>query len=210
MKDTRDSFLSVMKRRYACKLYDTTHSLSRDTLAFIMEAGRLSPSSFGLEHWHFWVLTSDNSLSLISEACFSQDAVATSPAVVCIMCRQAHVYAPSSPFVAERASRFPGGLLVFLADYSSYYAYLETEGITNQWARSQCYIAAANLMSAAASCDVDSCPIEGFDNRKVLSTLSLDPNIWQTGLIVSLGYGKPDEADRLRIRMNSEDIVTYV
>ena len=34
-----------------------------------------------------------------------------------------------------------------------------------QWSARQTYIAAANMMNAAASIGIDSCPIEGFEKR---------------------------------------------
>ena len=51
-------FLQVMHRRYACKLFDQKRPLDAGTVRFILECGRLSPSSFGLEHWHFHAVLS--------------------------------------------------------------------------------------------------------------------------------------------------------
>jgi len=47
-------FLEAMQRRFACKLYDG-QPLPREIEDYILDCGRLSPSSFGLEHWKFFV-----------------------------------------------------------------------------------------------------------------------------------------------------------
>ena len=49
----KEAFLNAMKRRHACKLFDPAKTISNDNLRFILEVGRLSPSSIGLQHWKF-------------------------------------------------------------------------------------------------------------------------------------------------------------
>lgn len=49
----------VFKFRHACKEFDPTKSVSEADLRTILEAGRLSPSSFGFEPWRFLVLQSE-------------------------------------------------------------------------------------------------------------------------------------------------------
>ena len=50
----------------------------------------------------------------------------------------------------------------------------------------------ANMMTAAAELDIDSCPIEGFNSRQVNDYLAkkgvFDPNLWQVSVMVSFGY----------------------
>ncbi len=203
-------FLSLMRRRYACKEYDRSRAVSGDDLSFLAECARLSPSSFGLEHWHLFLCDSAGILASLASACFDQPAVATAPLVAVLACRKDPAYDPDGTFVAERGSRFPGGLSVFVDDYRGYYEYLRGEGIVNQWARAQCYIACANMMTGAASRDLDSCAIEGFSDEKVLAALSLDPQSWQTGILASFGYASPNGASRTRIRLDPSEAHTRV
>ena len=124
-------------------------------------------------------------------------------------CRRGSSYDPDGDFVQSRGSRFPGGIEVFNADYRGYYTFLEHEGLLDHWARSQCYIACANMMTGAASRGIDSCAIEGYDNQAVLKTLGLDPSIWETGIITVFGY-EAGEGIREKIRMPPGEIITYV
>ena len=50
------NFLEAMNFRHACKLFDETKKIPQATLENILEVGRLSPSSFGMEPWKFLVV----------------------------------------------------------------------------------------------------------------------------------------------------------
>ncbi|WP_440994413.1 nitroreductase family protein [Cysteiniphilum litorale] len=45
------NYIELLEQRFACKKFDPTRKISANDKAFILEAGRLSPSSFGLEPW---------------------------------------------------------------------------------------------------------------------------------------------------------------
>jgi len=205
----RSDFLAIMRRRYACKLFDADRALDPADVDCILECARLSPSSFGLEHWHLWAISNAERRAGLKAACFGQDAVGTAALIVVAVCRRDPAYRPDSPFIAERGSRFPGGLSVFVDDYRGYYDYLAANGLVDHWARAQCYIACANMMTGAAACRVDSCAIEGFDDRLVLAELGLDPAQWETGIVTVFGYPAA-EANREKIRMPAAEIITYV
>lgn len=206
---TKEDFLSVMRRRYACKLFSRERLLTDSDCDYILECARLSPSSFGLEHWQLFAVRTDAMVARLRAACFDQDVVGTASLVVVAMCRRGVAYDPSDEFVRERGSRFPGGLDVFVADYSGYYSFLKENSLVDHWARSQCYIACANMMTGSAAAGIDSCAIEGYDNALVLDALGLDPFLWETGIVTSFGYATNDDP-REKIRMPIEGIATYV
>lgn len=207
--EREEKFLAVLRRRYACKLYDESRSISDADTAFILECARLSPSSFGIEHWHLFAVRSRDVVAGLKKACFDQDAVGTAALVVVALARRAWAYDPDGKFIALRGCRFPGGLSVFRSDYRGYYDYLAANGLTDHWARAQCYIACANMMTGAASAGIDSCAIEGYDNLAVLELLGVDSEKWETGIVTVFGYSA-EEAPREKIRMPASEIVTYV
>lgn len=51
--DKRNEILNAHKRRFATKAFDPTKKIADEDWATILEAGRLSPSSFGYEPWKF-------------------------------------------------------------------------------------------------------------------------------------------------------------
>lgn len=205
----KDQFLEVLLNRYACKKFDQAKPLSDSDCSYILECARLSPSSFGLEHWELYAVRSELMIHRFYSACFEQEAVSTASLVVVSVFRTKEYYLPDSPFIYERGSRFPGGIDTFVADYQGYYSWLQENDLVEHWARSQCYIPCANMMTGAAAVGIDSCAIEGFDNHKVLDALSLDASGWQTGIITVFGHGF-DDVDRQKIRMSTKDIIHYV
>lgn len=50
------NFLEAMKFRHACKIFDENKKINAGEFDFILEVGRLSPSSTGLEQWDFLVV----------------------------------------------------------------------------------------------------------------------------------------------------------
>lgn len=48
------NYLEILKFRHACKIFDESKKIGAGEFDFILEAGRLSPSSTGLEQWDFW------------------------------------------------------------------------------------------------------------------------------------------------------------
>ena len=76
------------------------------------------------------------------------------------------------------------------------------------WAKEQCHIAAANMMTAAAYIGIDSCPIGGYDKAALEDTLGIDKSLYGVALMVPLGYrGKEQQP---RIRSDISELVEYV
>ena len=49
--------ISALETRYAVKTFDPSRKVSDEDMKTILESGRLSPSSFGIEPWKFIVAT---------------------------------------------------------------------------------------------------------------------------------------------------------
>ncbi len=206
--EPRAVFTEVMEYRFACKLYDENAPLTKAETDFILNTGRLSPTSFGLEHWHFYGIVSAGMREKLYRACFLQDGVRTAPFSVVITCLKSGAYDPDGSFVAGRGRRFPGALADYVEDYRGYYEFLRDSDRLDHWARSQTYIACANMMTGAAFAGIESCAIEGFRERDVLDMLGLDGNVWETGIIVTFGHRA--EAVREKIREPLDKIATYL
>ena len=59
------TLLDALKKRFACKRYNPEEHISDEAFNTILEAGRLSPSSFGLEPWKFLVIENKELLAEI-------------------------------------------------------------------------------------------------------------------------------------------------
>lgn len=196
-------FLELMKRRFACKKFQNDRSLSIAQVETLLEIGRLSPSSFGLEAWKFIAVTSPEHIARLGKACGSQEAVSTAACVIVILFPGMASFAMESEFLHSRAKRFPGGWEVFRDDYAGYHDFLEKEGRILHWARAQTYIACANMLTGAASMYLDSCAIEGFDEIEVLKAIDKDKQGWEVGILASFGYAAEECRPKIRETLES-------
>lgn len=196
--------LDIFRRRHACHEFKAGLSLAAADLDFILEAGRLSPSSFGLEQWKFLVLSADKDKTAMQSACFQQPQVGNASALVVILAKLAEL-APDHPYARKLLAReYPGEAFgPALENYRGFHANTDVKA----WSISQCHIAAANMMTAAAGIGVDSCAIGGFLPDKVRSILDIDPAEYEVALILALGMCAQPASEKLRLPL--ADLVEY-
>ena len=79
------SFLSNIEWRYATKKFDISRKVSTEDLSEILEAIRLTPTSFGLQAYHFYVVTNPEILAKIQTASYDQPQIGTASHLI-VMC----------------------------------------------------------------------------------------------------------------------------
>jgi nitroreductase len=193
------AFLSAMRRRYACKLFDRDIPVARELVDYLVECIRLSPSSFGLEPTHVVAALGSELRAELAASSGGQDPMATAPLIFLLVAPREMAYSPDSEFVRSRAERFPGGLSAFKADYEGYYGFLRAGLRLEPWARAQSYIALANAMTGAAAAGLDSCAIEGFDEPLALAAAGLDGSSWMACVMAAFGYRAEGRRERFRL-----------
>lgn len=200
----KSQLLDIFRRRHACHLFQSDRALAPDYLDFILEAGRLSPSSFGLEPWKFVVLTGSDAKLRLQDACFQQPQVGTASALIVILAKLAELH-PDSEYLRRLMGReYPGEALEgALKNYRNFHAATNVKA----WSENQCHIAAANMMTAAAGIKIDSCAIGGFDPDSVMRILDIDPARHHPALILALGHCVQAPGEKLRLPL--EELVEY-
>ena len=206
-----NEFMNAMDFRHACKVFDETKKISDEEIAYIMEVARKSPSSFGMEAWKFLVITNEELKAKIRPACWDQVQVTSCSHLVIVLAGIDSVKVESGE-VKKRFSRreLPAETLEF---YMGLYAsHLEKTLSSNDniysWTSKQSYIAAGNMMSAAAFIGIDSCPIEGFDKEQVEAILDLDKSKYQLSLVLPFGYRVNPQSEQLRL--DSDNVIEYI
>lgn len=200
----KSRLLDIFRRRHACHLFHADRPLAEDDLNFILEAGRLSPSSFGLEPWKFVVLTGQEQKKALQAACFQQPQVGSASAVIVVLAKLAEMDPDSAYLRRLMAREYPGEALEgALINYRSFHAATDVKA----WSEHQCHIAAANMMTAAAGIDIDSCAIGGFDPTQVQRILDINPSQHHPALILAFGYCAQAPGEKMRLPM--EELVEY-
>lgn len=205
------TFMEAMDYRHACKVFDDTKKIEKDDLNFILEAGRKSPSSFGMEPWKFLVIRNDELRAKIRPVCWDQPQITTCSDLVIILAAIDDVKVESGTPMRKFSRReMPQEKKDF---YIGLYANhlkdtLDTDEHTYSWTARQCYIAAGNMMTAAAVKGVDSCPIEGFEKENLENILELDTTKYQVAMVLPFGYRINEQSSQLREKL--EDVVEFI
>lgn len=76
-------------------------------------------------------------------------------------------------------------------------------------AHKSCALAAENFMLSIAAADFDSCPMEGFDAKRVKKALNL-PFGAEINMIIAVGKGTPEGIWWPRFRVPYEEVVTVI
>ncbi|MCF6173279.1 MAG: NAD(P)H-dependent oxidoreductase [Campylobacteraceae bacterium] len=198
----KNKFLNAMNFRHACKMFDETKKVNEEDLNYILEVGRKSPSSFGMEPWKFLVIQNQKLKEKIKPFCWDQPQITTCSDLVIILAKIKDVK-PSSGTPAKRFARreMPQDKLNFYLDvYSRHLAdTLSSDEKIYCWTARQCYIAAGNMMTAAAYIGIDSCPIEGFEKENVEKVLTLDTTKYQLAVLIPFGYRLNEQSKQIRL-----------
>jgi len=207
----KNDFSQAMDFRHACKLFDESRKLSEEEVDFILEAGRKSPSSFGQEPWKFLVVTNETLKATLRPLCWDQPQI-TSCSHLIVILAAIDTVKPDSGIPAKRFGRRPlppEQIDAYIKLYSTHLSdTLSTEEKTYAWTARQCYIAAANMMTGAASIGIDSCPMEGFEKEKIEAALELDTTQWQVALLLPFGHRSNAQSEQLRLP--PEEVVEYL
>jgi nitroreductase len=205
-----NTVLEALHFRHACKKFDPQRSIAKEDLEAILECGRLSPSSFGMEPWRFLVIRSQDLRERLRPACWNQPQITDCSDVVVILTKPEAVR-PGSAYVKAMFDRRPLTAEAKQAYLERYKSHLEAEVEPlmsyHAWASKQCYIALANMMTAAASAGIDSCPIEGYEKAAVEAALQIDTLQYQVAVIVALGYRADEQTPRFRLPL--DEVVEY-
>ncbi len=200
----KQQLLELFRKRFACHLFQADRPINSSDLNYILEAGRLSPSSFGLEQWKFVVCTAPADKEALQAACFQQPQVGTAAAVVVILAKLAEME-PDSEYLRRLLAReYPGDQFAgALKNYRGFHAATDVKA----WSVTQCHIAAANMMTAATAAGLDSCAIGGFDPAALRRLLDIDPARHEPALILAFGYCAGESGPKLRLPL--EELVEY-
>lgn len=196
------TFEEAMDFRHACKVFDTDKKISDADIKYILEAGRKSPSSFGMEAWKFLVITNEELKAKLRPACWDQVQVTSCSHLVVVLAGIDSVK-PETGLPKKRFQRreMPQETLDFyLGLYASHLeTTLSSDANIESWTAKQTYIALGNMMTAGAILGIDSCPIEGFEKEKVEEILNLDTSKYRLSVVVPFGYRINEQSTQLRL-----------
>ncbi|WP_242217739.1 NAD(P)H-dependent oxidoreductase [Bacillus cereus group sp. BfR-BA-01380] len=222
MKNTKEEILKAYQFRHACKVFDVNKKISDEDFHFILETGRLSPSSFGFEPWKFVVIQNqDIRKKLLPIAWGAQKQLPTASHFVVILARKKEDMMYNSSYISNfmtNIQRLPQEAVNVKGDFyktfqESDFNLLENNRAMFDWASKQTYIALGNMMTAAAQIGIDSCPMEGFHQEKVESLLReegiISGDTFGVSCLVAFGY-RLEEPQHEKTRQTMDMVVEWI
>jgi nitroreductase len=185
--------------RYACRQF-TEGRVDGQVLRCVLEAGRLAPSSFGLEPWRFVLVSKGLMRARVNEACFDQPPVLSAPLLIVVVAL-VDALRPGSNFVTGQLEAEAGDAdpVPLMETYAAFHAGTDI----GAWAVGQCQIPAAFMMLEAVHQQLASCPIGGFDEAELIAALDLPPGE-RPALVLALGHCA--DAQGMRRRRAPEEV----
>jgi len=222
MNNTKEFLLNAFNYRYACKKFDDEKKISNENFSTILECGRLSPSSFGYEPWRFLVLQNVEIREKIKPYTWGAAfQLPTSSHYLVLLARKSvDTVAGSdySNYMMKEIQKLPDDIIK--AKYERYSSFQNSDfDLTDErklfdWASKQVYIPLANMMNAAAMMGIDSCPIEGFNRKKVEDILIeeglYDSEHFGVAVMAAFGYRAKDQNVRKKTRRPKDTVVEWI
>lgn len=217
---TKQEILSAFEFRHACKEFHSDKKIPAEDFNFILEAGRLSPSSFGFEPWRFVVIQNQALRSKLKAVAWgAQGHLSTASHFLAILCRKDDMRFDSDfiEHVMRDIQHLPEEVIQLKRErYRNFQEHdlhlLESPRALFDWACKQAYIALGNMMTAAAMIGIDSCAIEGYD-QDATEALLADEGVLDTrtfGLAVMVAFGYRIKPQSQKTRQPIEDVTVWV
>lgn len=176
--------------RYATKKFDSTKKLSDEQLQVLKESLRYAPSSFGLQPWKFVLVNNVELRKQISEAAWNQPQITEASHLFVMTSKKDMTVADGKHFlqttseVTGASMEQLGGLVGMIEGFIT-----GRDQETHQaWAGRQVYIPVGMLVATAAYLQIDVCPMEGFDSKKVDEILGLTDGDYTSRVLIAVGF----------------------
>lgn len=204
----REEIMDILNFRHACKEFDVNKKINEEDFRVILEAGRLSPSSMGIEPWKFIVIENQELKNELGEVCWGgKIQMPTCSHLVLYLGRNAKELRSDSNYIdylLRDIKHFPED---FANKYKGIMKSLEDIRFKNDkelecYCSDQVHMALANMMTVAAMEGIDSCAIGGIDKNKVEEILInkglLDKEKFNIVLFAAFGYRVNNPQEKLR------------
>ena len=207
------SVIDALKWRYAVKKFDATKKIPAATWAALEEATVLSPSSYGLQPWRFFVVDDPAIRAQLRPVSWNQSQI-TDASHLLVFARRATMTVAEVDAYVNRIVAVRGGDPAALADYRK----MMVGHVTNPaldvtaWATKQAYIALGVFLAAAAMMGIDTCPMEGFVPAEYDRILKLPEQGFHATVVATAGYRAADDmfAGFKKVRWPMNEAVVHI
>ena len=206
--------LDKLNWRYATKVFNPSKNVSKEDLNILLEAARLSASSYGLQPYHFFVIEDNEVRSKLRKASWNQSQITDASYLLVL----ANIPTFDDSLVDNYIDNIIETRGVSKKDLEGYSQMMKStllglpDAQKNSWTSDQTYIALGNLMTIAAEMEIDTCPMEGFDKAQYNEILGLNDKNLSASVVLAVGYRADDDETQNypKVRYSKEQIITHI
>ena len=199
--------------RYATKKFDNHRHLDKDQLDLLAKAFNLTATSYGLQPCRLVIITDEEIKKKMVPYAYGQTQVNEASAVL-VLCTT-HVddaYVRDYFKMVEQQRGTPEEVLQPFREFLESEFSSKAQKEVQQWARNQAYLIMGNLLTVCALEKIDSCPMEGFDPKKIDQLLGLEKVGLESVLLLPVGYRSEEDmmSQLKKVRRAQGEMVSYV
>lgn len=184
-----DTFSAISERR-SVKHFDSDHEMTEAEINKLLELAILSPTSFNMQNWRFVLIRDKKIREDIWLASWKQCQVKDA-SILLALCADLNAFARNPErYWANAPEQVSNAIVPMIGQFYSNNTQLQRDE-----AMRSVGIASQTLMLAAKAMGYDSCPMVGFDQKKVAELIKL-PEDHLIGMLLPIGKAK--EAARAR------------
>jgi nitroreductase len=198
---TLDTFSAITQRR-SVKHYDPDYKMSEAEVNKLLELALLSPTSFNMQNWRFVVVQDQALKEEIWLASWKQNQIKDA-SLLLVLCADlnAHERNPER-YWANAPEQVSAAIVPMIKGF-----YKDNAQLQRDEAMRSTGIASQTLMLAAKSMGYDSCPMVGFDPKKVAEIIKL-PEDHIISMLLPIGKAKEPARERAGQLALSEVVIT--
>lgn len=206
---TEQSLLVDLNWRHAVKAFDPTKKVAQEKIDKIVEAARLAPTSSGLQGFKVIIVENQEIKKQLVPGSLNPDCMRE--------CSHLLVFAAWDKYTPERIDEMydyttdvrglPRGRFSRYTDMLKAHFASRSEAQHFEHLARQTYIAMGFALAEAASLQVDTCPIEGFDNQHIDNVLELEKLGLKSVSLIYIGVADPERnwvAQMKKVRVPTE------
>jgi len=206
--------IKSLEWRYACKKFDENKKVTDAQLEIIRNAFNLTATSFGLQPVKLLIISNKKIKdSILEHAYYQQQVVTCSHLLALCIDTKIDLSVIDAHFDLVKSVRNVSEEIIgkFRAELKGIYNNYSEEEIETS-AVQQAYIILGNLMTVCAVEKIDSCPMEGFNAKKIDEILQLKEKNLKSVLLLPIGYRATDDimSKHKKVRKPIKDIVINI
>lgn len=209
-----ETVLSRLGWRYATKRFDPSKKIPVAIWARLEDALVLSPSSYGLQPWKFFVVNDPAVRAKLLPASWGQTQIVDASHLV-VLCVKKDVGPADAERLIARTADVRGIPAASLDPYKNMMIGTlsrTTPDAIQEWMSRQVFIALGQFMTACAMVGVDTCPMEGFQPEKYDEILGLPERGYHAVVLATAGYRAADDKNAAlkKVRFEKSEMIEQI